>query len=203
MKELATRNVISGYHIKYEFLENVTCITYIEYDAERTFRKTTAIVEVLKGKSTLVPKLPFGKIYKHVNIWIGENAAGLPTSLKNGLVGFKVEKKWIENNNVNESLITLQWHDKGWKPLDTEKIGEDEKYVYFESKTPGYSFFAITEYTGEEKEETQLQKTLKTLTGSEQDSIAKEPMKKAKMVLAVSLPLFMVIAGYCVLKKKI
>jgi PGF-pre-PGF domain-containing protein len=206
IKELATRNVISGYHIEYEFPENVTCITHIEYDATRTFRKTTTIVEVLKGKSTLVPILPPGEIYKHVNIWVGENAAGLPTSLENGLVGFRVEKAWIEENNVSESLVTLQRYEKGkgWKPLDTEKTGEDKKYVYFESKTPGYSFFAITEYNAEEdKEETQLQQTLRTLTGSEKGSIAKEPMKIAKMFLAIALPLFMVIAGYCVLKKKI
>jgi len=204
VKELATRNVISGYHIEYNFSENVTCITHIEYNATRTFRKTTAIVEVLKEKSALVPMLPHGEIYKHVNIWVGENAAGLPTSLENGLVGFRVEKDWIENNNVSESLVTLQWYnkDEGWKLLDTEKTGEDEKYVYFESQTPGYSFFAITEYNAEEEKQTQLQKTLRTLTGKD-NGMAEEPMKMAKMFIALALPLFMVIAGYGVLKRKI
>ncbi|MCC4770234.1 PGF-pre-PGF domain-containing protein [Methanosarcina sp. DH2] len=203
IKELATRNVISGYHIRYDFPENVTCITHIEYDSKRTFRKTTAIVEVLNNKSALVPKLPAGRIYKHVNIWVGENAAGLPTSLKNGLVGFRVEKKWIENNNVSESLVTLQWYNKGWKPLDTEKIGEDENYIYFKSKTPGYSFFAITEYSAEDKdkEETQLQKTLRSLSG--QNGIDEKPMKAAKILIAFSLPLFALLVGYAVLKKKI
>lgn len=200
IKELATRNVMSGYHVKYEFPQNVTCITYIEYDAERTFRKTTTVVEVLRDKSTLVKVLPRGEVYKHVNIWVGENAAGLPTSLKNGLVGFKVEKKWMEKNNVSESFITLQWYNRGWEPLDTIKTGEDEKYVYFESETPGYSFFAITEYEGEE---TELQKTLRSLAGSKKDGTAREPMKAAKMLLAIALPLFLVVAGYCVLKKKI
>ncbi|WP_269852171.1 PGF-pre-PGF domain-containing protein [Methanosarcina horonobensis] len=179
---------------------NVTCITCVEYDAKRTFRRTTAIVEVLKGKSILVSQLPAGRIYKHVNIWIGENAAGLPTSLKNGLVGFKVEKEWIENNNVNESLITLQRYNKGWKSLDTEKVGEDDNYVYFESKTPGYSFFAITEYDAEGNE-TQLQKTLRSL--GEQNGIVKEPMEVAKVLIAFSLPLFALLVGYAVLKKKI
>ena len=205
VKELATRNVISGYHIEYSFPENVTCITHIEYDAIRTFRKTTAIVEVLKGKSTLVPTLPQGVIYKHVNIWIGENAAGLPTSLKNGIVGFRVEKDWIKNNNVSESNVTLQRYDKDedWMPLDTKKTGEDEKYVYFESQTPGYSFFAITDYNvTEEKQETQIQKTLRTLTGKD-NGIAEGPMKVAKVFIAIALPLFMIIAGYSVLKKKI
>jgi PGF-pre-PGF domain-containing protein len=199
VKELATRNVISGYHIEYEFPENVTCITYIAYDAERTFRRTTTTVEVLKDKSTLVPDLPPGEVYKHVNIWVGENAAGLPASLKNGLVGFRVEKSWIENNSINESLITLQRYDESWKLLDTNKTGEDEKYVYFESKTPGYSFFAITEYNATENGGTQLQ-ALGNLSSSEKSEI---PMRLAKIFLIVALPLFMIIAGYGVLKKKI
>jgi PGF-pre-PGF domain-containing protein len=203
VKELATRNVISGNHVKYEFPKNVTCVTYIDYDAKRTFRKTTAIVEILKGKSTLVPELPAGGIYKYVNIWVGENAAGLPTSLKNGLVGFRVERQWIEKNNVNESLVTLQWYDnKEWQLLDTEKVGEDEDYIYFESNTPGYSFFAITEieYDAEENE-IQLQKNLRNLGG--QNSIGKNPMKVAKIFIAVSLPLFVLLVGYATLNKKI
>ncbi|MDD4249093.1 MAG: PGF-pre-PGF domain-containing protein, partial [Methanosarcina sp.] len=207
IKELATRNVMSGYHIKYEFPKNVTCITYIEYDAERTFRRTTTIAEVLKGKSTLVPKLPSGRIYKHVNIWVGNQGAGLPTSLKNGLVGFKVEKEWIEDNNVNESLITLQWYNKGWKPLPTEKVSEDEDYVYFKAKTPGYSSFAITEY-----QEGKIQQTLRNLenegklllNGSAgQNGVVKKPMEMAKIFMIIALPLFALIIGYGVLKKKI
>ncbi|KKG23665.1 hypothetical protein EO98_11475, partial [Methanosarcina sp. 2.H.T.1A.6] len=207
IKELATRNVMSGYHIKYEFPENVTCITYIEYDAERTFRRTTAIAEVLKGKSTLVPKLPSGRIYKHVNIWVGNSGEGLPTSLKNGLIGFKVEKDWIEANNVTESLITLQWYNKGWKPLSTVKVGEDKDYVYFKAKTSGYSSFAITEY-----QEGKLQKTLRNLesegksllNGSAgQNGPDKKPMEIAKIFMVIALPLFALIVGYGVLKKKI
>nr|WP_269850656.1 CARDB domain-containing protein [Methanosarcina horonobensis] len=46
VKELATRNIISGYHIKYDFAKNVTCVTYIEFDSTKTFKKTTATVEV-------------------------------------------------------------------------------------------------------------------------------------------------------------
>jgi len=207
IKELATRNVLSGYHIKYEFPKNVTCITYIEYDAERTFRRTTTIAEVLKGKSTLVPKLPSGRIYKHVNIWVGNSGEGLPTSLKNGSVGFKVEKEWIEDNNINESLITLQLYDKGWKPLSTEKVREDGDYVYFKAKTSGYSSFAITEY-----QEGKIQKTLRNLetegklllNGSAgQNGIVKKPMEMAKIFMIIALPLFALIVGYCVLKKKI
>ena len=219
VKELATRHVIGGYHINYEFMENATCITFIEYDAKRTFRKTTTIVEVLKDKSSLVTSAPAGKIYEYVNIWVGEQGGGLPTSIKNGVVGFRIEKAWIKNNNVNEAFITLQWYDKEWQPLYTEKTGEDQDYVYFIASTPGYSSFAITEYTageikGEDKNSGKIQEViLRNLHSGKQENmlhgnIEKNtedvgPMQAAKVLMAISLPAFLLVVGYCVLKKKI
>jgi len=141
-KELTSRNIANNNHIKYDFTENNTCITSIEFDALRTFQKTTTVMEELKNKSISVSKSPVGRIYKYVNIWVGNKGAGLPTSLKNGIVAFKVEKSWINNSNVNESLITLQWYNNSWGTLYTQKVGEDDNYVYFESKTPGFSLFA-------------------------------------------------------------
>jgi PGF-pre-PGF domain-containing protein len=110
-----------------------------------TFRKTITTAEVLKGISVFVQELPTGRIYQYIDVFVGDKGAGLPTHLKNGLVGFKVEKAWIKDNNVNESLVTLQWYNNSWEPLYTEKVGGDNNYVYFESKTPGFSFFVITE----------------------------------------------------------
>ena len=103
-KELSTRHIISGYHVKFDFVENATCITYVEFDPKKTFKRTTTIVEVLKNKSVFVPELPPGRIYKHVNIWVGDKGAGLPGSFKNGFIEFKVEKAWIRENNINQSL---------------------------------------------------------------------------------------------------
>jgi PGF-pre-PGF domain-containing protein len=99
-KELVTRYVTNGEHIRYDFPNNNTCIVYIEYDAERTFQKTTTTVEMLKEKSKFVPILPNGRIYKNVNIWVGDKGGGLPRSLKNGLIKFRVEKSWINDSNV-------------------------------------------------------------------------------------------------------
>ena len=220
-KELVTRNVVNGNHIRYDFQENSTCIIYIEYDAERTFLKTTTTVEELKNKSTLVSKRAPGRLYKYVNIWVGDKGGGLPTSLKNGSIGFKVEKAWISNStaNINESFVTLQWYNKSntsWEPLYTEKTGEDNNYMYFKSTTPGFSSFAITKYTGElEKNGTQvgakLQDTLTGLggagkvglNGSANNSKAQEARSAAKILMAISLPLFLIFVGYLVIKKKI
>jgi len=217
VKELATRNIMSGYHVKYDFAQNVTCITYIEFDPQKTFKKTTATVEVLKGKSIFVQKQPPGRIYRQLNIWLGNKGAGNEDSLKNSYTGFKVDKEWINNNSVNGSNITLLWYDSKWQPLSTKKIGEDKNYVYFRAKTTAYSCFAISEYTGEEGtvsgDEEGIQETLRSWDGEgkaimnssaeKENGITKNPMGVAKILLAISLPLFMILVEYFVLKKKI
>ena len=220
-KELVTRNVVNGNHLMYDFQENSTCIIYIEYDAERTFLKTTTTVEELKNKSTLVSKRAPGRLYKYFNVWVGDKGGGLPTSLKNGSIGFKVEKAWISNStaNINESFVTLQLYNKSntsWEPLYTKKTGEDNNYMYFKSTTPSFSSFAITTYTGVlEKNGTQvgakLQDTLTGLegagkvglNGSANNSKAQEARSAAKILIAISLPLFLIFIGYLVIKKKI
>ncbi len=218
-KELSTRHILSGYHVKFDFVENATCIINVEFDPKKTFKRTTTIVEVLKNKSVFVPELPPGRIYKHVNIWVGDNGAGLPASLKNGLIEFKVEKAWIEDNNINQSLITLQWYDKGWQPLYTKKVREDKNYVYFKSETPGFSCFAITKYTADEENKPQArgQEKIKETSGilgdeektgifegnTDVSGVIKNPMGKAKILMAISLPLFLIFVEFFVLKKKI
>ncbi len=217
-KELSTRNVQSGYHVKFDFLEGATCITYIEFDPTKTLKKTTTIVEMLKNKSIFVSGLPSGRIYKHVNIWVGNNGAGVAGYFKNGIIRFKVEKEWLEKNNINQSEITLQWYNEGWQPLYTEKVKEDTNYVYFKSKTPGFSCFAITNYSagrenvsvasGQGEEETLINldgeaKTSVHNGSADKDSGIKNPMGKAKIFMAISLPLFLILIEYFVVKKKI
>ena len=190
--------------IKYDFTENNTCITDIEFDALRTFQKTTTVVEELKNKSIFVSKSPVGRIYNYVNIWVGNKGAGLPTSLKNGIVVFKVEKAWINNSNVNESLITLQWYNNSWETLHTEKIGEDNNYAYFESKTPGFSLFAITEYKVELDKNGTDGSRKAAINGSlnnSRDSRGEQARGAAKVLMAIFLPL--TLAGYFVVRKKI
>jgi clumping factor A len=213
-KELATLNIVNGNHIRYDFTKNSTSIMYIEYDSKRSFLKTTTTVQELKNKSTLVSNRAYGRVYKYENIWVGDKEVGLPTSLENGTVGFKVNKTWISDSNANESLVTLQWFNTTWEPLDTEKTGEDTNYLYFESKTPGYSSFAISEYTGEvDKNGTQvkLQDTLIGLesagkvgmNGNANNSKAQGARGVAKILMAISLPLFIIFVGYLIIKKKI
>ncbi len=217
VKELSQTFISSGESVKFDFPQKATPVIYVSFDSKKTAGKTTTIVELLKAKSTLVSGLPSGEIYKFLNIWVGNSGFATPTNIENAVVSFKVEKSWINNNSVNESLVTLQRYNQSWEPLFTKKVGEDNNYSYFTSETPGYSFFAITANAGEaNKNETQIGAKLQdTLLGSLEGvgkvalnesgnkSKAQEAREVAKTLMAIILPLFLICVGYLVVKKKI
>ena len=58
VKELSQTFIASGKPVKFEFSKNATPVVNVSFDSEKTAGKTTAIAEMLKGKSTLVSELP-------------------------------------------------------------------------------------------------------------------------------------------------
>ena len=105
------------------------------------------------------------------------------------------------DSNVNESLITLQWYNNSWEPLYTEKVGEDNNYAYFKSKTPGFSSFAITEYIGE-LDKNGIEGSRKVArNGSVNNIKAEQARSAAKILMAISLP--MTLVGFFVVRKRL
>lgn len=144
-KELCQQFISNGKRIKFEFIQGATSVSYLEFGAKKTAGKVTAIVEELKGKSLLTPAAPEGVIYKHLNIWVGSGGFATSNNIESAIVGFRVSKDWIDKNHINADTISLQHYSKDkWNPLNTEKVSEDNDYIYFEAETPGFSPFAIT-----------------------------------------------------------
>jgi PGF-pre-PGF domain-containing protein len=144
-KELSQTFITSGSSVKFGFPQKATPIVYLSFDSKKTTGKTTTIVEMLKGKSTLVSELPSEEVYKSLNIWVGNGGFGDSNNIGNSVVNFKVEKSWIQDKNIDRTSITLnRYSDKKWNSLPTNLSGEDDKFLYFTAKTPGFSPFAIT-----------------------------------------------------------
>lgn len=62
-------------------------------------------------------------------------------------IDFKVEKSWMETNNINADTIALhRYNEKNdqWSKLDTTKISEDSENISYRAASPGLSVFAIT-----------------------------------------------------------
>ncbi len=137
--------IAAGNHIKFEFTKGATCIDCVEFDAKRTLGKTTTTVEQLKERSVLAPTGPDGKVYKYLNIWVGNSGIATPENIENATVKFVISKAEIEMNETEEPKIVLQWYEQGmWNPLNTSKMEEDEQYIHYQAKTSGFSTFAIT-----------------------------------------------------------
>lgn len=157
IKELAQQFVTNGNRVRFVFSQEVTPVVYVEFDARKSFGKTTTIIEALKGKSVLTPAGPEGDVYRYLNIWVGNGGVATPENIGTPVIGFKVEKSWLEENDILESSIKLwRYNDDVWNLLLPDKVGEDDEYVYFEAETPGFSPFAITGVT---QEETGIQKS--------------------------------------------
>lgn len=142
-KELSQEFIANGQHVKFEFPKGTTCIRYVEFDAKKALGKIPTIVEMLKGQSKLVSSLPTGTVYKNVNIWVGTGGITSSDNIENAVIGFRVEKAWLEKNGANASSLNLWYYDNGWSKLETQKIGEDDTYVYFQAKTPGFGHLVI------------------------------------------------------------
>lgn len=169
IKELSQAFITNGKHVKFDFTRNVTSIKSVEFDAKRTFGKTTATIEMLKGKSQLVSQLPPGIVYKNINIWVGNQGMSSAENIENAVVYFKVEKSWLTENNVSISSIYLyRYHDNTWNSLKTAATGEDDKYVYLRAETPGFSPFAIT---GEREAEDTNLKTISKIEDANESSV--------------------------------
>lgn len=96
-------------------------------------------VEMLKGQSAGSNAPPPGIVYGHVNIFAGTN------QIREALVKFKIENRWLEENKIASGDIRLvKWKGEEWVILNTRRTGTDDQFSYFEGQTDSFSSFAIT-----------------------------------------------------------
>ena len=66
-------------------------------------------------------------------------------NIEKAKIKFKVEKKWLEDNDLDKNTAALNRYSAGkWNKLTTRLLSEDATHVSYEADTPGFSFFAIT-----------------------------------------------------------
>jgi len=140
------RVFVSKYNqIEFLFEKNENDIEYIKYRALKNTGTVSATVEILKNTSTIAGQPPSGIVYKNINMWVGKKGYATDKNMENPVIGFKVEKKWIESNDLEHGSITLnRYYNEEWISLPTSKTNESALYIHFESQTSGFSPFAIT-----------------------------------------------------------
>ncbi len=212
-KELAQQFVTNGNRIRFELTQRATSVGYVEFDAKKSVGKTTTIIEELKSRSTLTPTEPEGEVYRYLNIWVGNGGFATPENIEGAVVGFRVSRDWIIENNVDADSIILQhFSESRWNLLPTTRIGEDEEYIYFEAETPGFSPFAITtsgksiillEQTGGEEDPLSVgTNTPEQETGLEPETSGKFPAWFSKIASFLVGVMMVVMIGLALKKKE-
>jgi len=145
LSETDRENVYKDSKVSYSYNKEGNPIHYINFTGVTSSGQIAVKVEILKNTSSLVDQLAPYITYKNLDIWAGKSRWATSKNIADPTVSFKVEKSWILSNAIDESTITLyRYNDKKWNLLSTTKIGEDDEYLNFESKTSGFSPFAIT-----------------------------------------------------------
>ncbi|ETA69017.1 subtilisin-like serine protease [Methanolobus tindarius DSM 2278] len=128
----------------FEFYRDGNDIRYVSYESLKNSGTISATIEVLVDKSAFVSSLPSGEIYRNINIWVGKVGYATEDNIANPVIGFRVDREWIDENDIDPDSIVLNRYDGGWSKLSTWQTDSDDNYLYFEASTSGFSSFVIT-----------------------------------------------------------
>jgi PGF-pre-PGF domain-containing protein len=165
LENIALKDVLSVYVgmddiVDFDFDDERNDIDYIRYQSLKNAGKISTTIEILKNRSTFADKPVSGLVYKNMNIWVGKTGYATETNIKNPVIGFRVSKEWIENNEVDPATIALnRYNGDSWEMLDTKQNDPGDDYLYVEASTPGFSPFTIT---AEEPLKNNVEKTAST-----------------------------------------
>ncbi|MBN2142952.1 PGF-pre-PGF domain-containing protein [Candidatus Woesearchaeota archaeon] len=89
-----------------------------------------------------VSRINEGVIYDYFSV----TATGIKISDIQGMatLRFRVSRSWLIGNNIDASTVTLMHYEDGqWTKLGAVFFSSDDNYSYYESTTPGFSYFAV------------------------------------------------------------
>ncbi|MEA3457799.1 MAG: PGF-pre-PGF domain-containing protein [Candidatus Thermoplasmatota archaeon] len=125
---------------------NQTSITGLEFVTSIDCKEVKFTVAKLKDRPEEITEEPTanGTIYRYLDIKLTSNDTYLhEEEFESMKFEFKVEKTWINENNVEKETITLIRYHDGWQHLSTMLLREDDNYVYYEAETPGLSTYTV------------------------------------------------------------
>jgi len=150
LSETDRQSIFKNSDVSFIFDLEGNIVRHINFTALKSAGTVAAKVEILNDTSTLVSTPPPNKVYKNLNMWVGNAGWATKRNIADTTVVFTVDKSWITENNIDETSMALyRYSDDTWHELVTRKIAEDANSLQFEVETPGFSPFAVTGKEGE------------------------------------------------------
>ncbi|WP_305891097.1 PGF-pre-PGF domain-containing protein [Methanolobus chelungpuianus] len=139
----AVKHVLGGSSVEYDLSGTGSPVIGISFYAKDNEGLVVAKVQVLSDKPEGIPNPP-GNSYQLMSIDVGSQGTISIHNADNILILFKVNRQWIEENNIDVSTIRMtRFHEGQWNNLPTYKEREEDDYIYFYSETPGFSIFEV------------------------------------------------------------
>ena len=142
-KDYTIKSVVKDREAVFSFVRENNSIVSLSFVSALNGGQTKTIIECLLDTSSLVSGPAPGTVYKNMNIWVGDGKF-VPAMVSDAKIMFKVDKLWMEENEIDPSSISLCRYSGSWDVLTTISNGEDDLYMYFVAESPGFSPFAIS-----------------------------------------------------------
>jgi PGF-pre-PGF domain-containing protein len=161
--------VTGGTSIEFDLSDGDGPVLGIGFDSENDEGLVVTKVQVLDGTPADVP-VPNGNLYSVMSIDVGAEGTISNDNAENIMIRFKVNKEWINENNIDmDTICLMHFYEVKWQELPTDFESENEKFLYFTAETPGFSIFSIVADTASKdvsEESVQTEETV-SLTSEE------------------------------------
>lgn len=115
-------------------------ITDMTIDLKEGVTQLQIRIYLLKEKPVEVPAI--GGVYHYFIIGVTEETY---ENMLHASIVFKVQKKWIDDKNIDPTSIQLQMYDANmWTRYPVEEFDEDEVFLYYKAELPELALFAIS-----------------------------------------------------------
>lgn len=115
----------------------------ISFDAKDNEGLVVTKVQVLNSRPADIPALQSNS-YSVMSIDVGSPGTISEHNAENIIIHFKVSREWIEENDIDVSTIRMaRYHGGQWQDLPTNQLREEEEFIHFTVKTPGFSIFSV------------------------------------------------------------
>ncbi|MCD4704077.1 MAG: PGF-pre-PGF domain-containing protein, partial [Methanosarcinaceae archaeon] len=140
------KTVLAGTTIEYDLSGGEGSVLGISFDAESNEGNVVTNVQVLNQLPDGVKGNPSdSQPFQTMSITVGSEGTISDRNADNILIRFKVSREWIADYNIDPSTIRMtRYHDLMWNDLPTNMIDQDDEYLYFTARTPGFSIFQVT-----------------------------------------------------------
>ena len=141
-REVREKDILAKSAVTYTF-KAADPVMAVAFESEISDNGVPVAVEVLKNRSKKTAVDAPGMVFKNFNVFVG--TSGFNKKIRNGVVVFRVNNTWLEDNGLDPTDISLfKWYEGAWIEKSTEIAESKPDYTYYASLVGNFSNFAIS-----------------------------------------------------------